>query len=70
MTRDRDSQRAEASASDEIVAGVRAIRRQLGAAVGFDLDRLFDQFKVVEAEERAHGRTFVPPFARSAGASA
>lgn len=70
MTRDQTPPRADASAEDEIVAEVRAIRRELGAAVGFDLDRLFDQVKVVEAEERAGGRTFVPPFSRNAGASA
>ena len=70
MTRDQTPQRADASADDEIVAEVRAIRRQPGAAVGFDLDRLFDQIKAVEDEERARGRTFVPPFSRNAGASA
>ena len=49
---------------DEIVAEVRAIRRQLGAAVGFDLDRMYEQLKTIEAEERAKGRVIlaaVPP---------
>ncbi len=41
MTHDQTPQRADVSADDEIVAELRAIRWQLGAAVGFDLDRLF-----------------------------
>lgn len=44
---------------DEIVAEVRAIRRQLGAAVGFDLDRMYEQLKAVEAEEREKGRVIL-----------
>lgn len=44
---------------DEIVAEVRAIRRQLGAAVGFDLDRMYEQLKAVEAEEREKGRAIL-----------
>ena len=49
---------------DEIVAEVRAIRQQLGAAVDFDLDRMYEQLKAVEAEEREKGRAIlaaVPP---------
>jgi len=42
--------------NDEIVAESRAVRRQLGAAVGFDLDRMYEQLKAVEAEERRKGR--------------
>ena len=52
---------------DEIVAEVRAIRRQLGATVGFDLDRMYEQLKAVEAEEREKGRAIlaaVPPSGR------
>ena len=41
---------------DEIVAEVRAIRQELGAAVGFDLDRMYAQLNAVEAEEREKGR--------------
>ena len=44
---------------DEIVAEVRAIRRQLGAAVRFDLDRMYEQLKAVEAEEREKGRVII-----------
>jgi hypothetical protein len=52
---------------DEIVAEVRAIRRQLGAAVGFDLDRMYEQLKAIESEEREKGRAIlavVPPSGR------
>ena len=50
---------------DEIVAEVRAIRRQLGAAVGFDLDRMYEQLKAVEAEEREKGRTILATVSQS-----
>ena len=69
MTPDLIPEPRDAYADDEIVAEVRAIRRQLAAAVDFDLGRIFDQVKTVEAEERARGRTFVPPFSRNAGAA-
>ena len=52
---------------DEIVAEVRAIRRQLGAAVGFDLDRMYEQLKAIESEEREKGRAILavaPPSGR------
>ena len=52
---------------DEIVAEVRAIRRRLGAAVGFDLDRMYEQLKVIESEEREKGRAILsvaPPSGR------
>ena len=54
----------ESLPDDEIVAEVRANRRQLGAALGFDLDRMYEQLKAVEAEEREKGRAIliaVPP---------
>jgi hypothetical protein len=70
MTRDLTPATADADVDDEIVAEVRAIRRQLAASVDFDLDRIFEQVKAVELEERARGRTFVPPFAPNAGATA
>lgn len=35
----------ESLPDDEIVAEVRAIRRQLGEAVDFDLDRMYEQLK-------------------------
>ena len=57
----------ESPFDDEIVAGVRAIRRELGAAVGFDLDRMYERLKAVEAEERQKGRAIqavVPPSGR------
>ena len=41
---------------DEIVAEVRAIRRQLLEAVDFDLDRMYEQLKAIEVEERKKGR--------------
>jgi hypothetical protein len=49
----------ESSLDDEIVAEVRAIRRELCAAVGFDLDRMYEQVKAVETEERQKGRTIL-----------
>ena len=52
---------------DEIVAEVRAIRRELSAAVGFDLDRMHEALKAVEAEERQKGRVILavaPPSGR------
>ena len=57
----RDAFRSENDSlpDDEIVAEVRAIRRQLGAAVGFDLDRMYEQLKAVEAEEREKGRAIL-----------
>lgn len=45
----------ESPFDDEIVAEVRAIRRELGAAVGFDLDRMYEQLKAVEADEPSEG---------------
>ena len=42
----------ESLPDDEIVAEVRAIRRQLGAALDFDLDRMYERLKAIEAEER------------------
>lgn len=46
----------ESLPDDEIVAEVRALRHQLGAAVDFDLDRMYELLKAVEAEERQKGR--------------
>lgn len=57
----------ESPFDDEIVAEVRAIRCELGAAVGFDLDRMYEQLKAVEAEERQKGRAILavaPPSGR------
>jgi hypothetical protein len=57
----------ESPFDDEIVAEIRAIRRELGAIVGFDLDRMYEQLKAVEAEERQKGRAImalVPPSGR------
>ena len=55
----------ESLPDDEVVAEVRAIRRQLGAAVGFDLDRMYEQLKAVEAEEREKGRTILATVSQS-----
>ena len=51
----------ESVLDDEIVAEVRAIRKQLGEAVGFDLDRMYEQLKAIEVEERKKGRAFAAP---------
>ena len=48
---------------DEIVAEVRAIRRQLLEAVDFDLDRMYEQLKAIEVEERKKGRAIAAPVA-------
>lgn len=62
----------ESLPGDEIVAEVRAVRHQLAAAVDFDIDRLFDQLKALEAEERAKGRVILTPtsLSNTAGAAA
>lgn len=70
MSHDVMSSESESYQDDEIVAEVRAIRHQLAAAVGFDLDRIFDQVKAVEAEERARGRVIVAPPMGNSGAAA
>jgi hypothetical protein len=57
MLHDRDHETRD----DEIVAEVRAARDRLAAAVGHDLDRHWAQLKVLEAEERARGRTVLTP---------
>ena len=46
---------------DEIVAGVRAPRERLAAAVGYDLDRHWAQLEALEANERARGRVVLAP---------
>ncbi|MDZ4687331.1 MAG: hypothetical protein SH850_19845 [Planctomycetaceae bacterium] len=68
----RDFMRPEIGSfpDDEIVAEIRAIRHQLAAAVDFDLDRIFDQVKTVEADERARGRVIIPPPVGNSGAAA
>lgn len=70
MPRDVRSSEIGSSADDEIVAEVRAIRHQLAAAVDYDLDRIFDQVKAVEAEERARGRAILSPPVGNSGAAA
>ena len=57
MLSDDDSMPRE----DEIVAEVRATRERLAAAVGYDLDRHWEQLEALEAEERARGRRVVTP---------
>lgn len=46
---------------DEIVAEVRATRERLAAAVGYDLDRHWEQLEALEAAERARGRGVLAP---------
>lgn len=46
---------------DEIVAEVRATRERLAAAVGYDLDRHWEQLEALEAVERARGREVLAP---------
>ena len=46
---------------DEIVAEVRATRDRLAAAVGYDLDRHWEQLERLEADERARGRGVLAP---------
>ena len=46
---------------DEIVAEVRATRDRLAAAVGYDLDRHWEQLEALEADERARGRRVLAP---------
>ena len=48
---------------DEIVAEVRAIRRQLLEAVDFDFDRMYEQLKAIEVGERKKGRAIATPVA-------
>jgi hypothetical protein len=48
-------------ADDEIVAEVRAVREALAAEFGFDLQRLYEQLKTLEAAERARGRVIISP---------
>ena len=64
MSSDGSRSKNDSPSEDEIVAEVRAIRWQLAAAVGFDLDRMYEQLKAVEAEERKKGRPImasIPP---------
>ena len=61
---DRDGRAPDAPAvpvDDEIVAGVRATREALAAAVAYDLERYYEQLKAIEAVERARGRAIVVP---------
>lgn len=46
---------------DPIVAEVRAIRDQIAASVGYDLDSLYERLRRVEDAERAAGREVLPP---------
>ena len=46
---------------DEIVSEVRATRDRLAAAIGYDLDRHWEQLEALEAEERTQGREVLAP---------
>ena len=70
MLRDVTPLEIGSSMDDEIVAEVRAIRRQLAAEVDHDLGRIYDQVKAVEAEERARGRVITSPPVGNTGAAA
>ena len=61
MCSDAFRSESDSLSDDKIVAEVGAIRRQLGAAVGFDLDRMYEQLKAIEVEERKKGRAFAAP---------
>jgi hypothetical protein len=46
---------------DPIVAEVRATREALAAALNYDLDRIVEDLRQVEAVERARGRKIIAP---------
>jgi hypothetical protein len=46
---------------DEIVAEVRAVRERLAESLGYDLRRLYERLKAIEADERAKGRVILSP---------
>ena len=48
-------------ADDPIVAEVRATREALAAALNYDLARIVEDLRQVEAVERARGRQIVAP---------
>lgn len=63
MTDENRAARAAAMriTDDPIVAEVRATREALAAASNYDLARIVEDLRLVEAEERAHGRRIVAP---------
>jgi hypothetical protein len=52
---------APATTEDPIVAEVRATRAALAATLGYDLTRIVEDLRQVEATERARGRLIVEP---------
>ncbi len=56
-------------AEDPIVAEVRATREALAAALNYDLARIVEDLRQVEAVERARGRQIVAPPDRVSGAA-
>jgi len=57
-------------ADDPIVAEVRATREALAAALNYDLVRIVEDLRQVEAVERARGRQIVAPPNPVSGAAA
>ena len=57
-------------ADDPIVAEVRATREALAAALNYDLARIVEDLRQVEAVERARGRQIVAPSDPVSGAAA
>jgi hypothetical protein len=71
MTDDRVATGATpAMADDPIVAEVRATREALAAALDYDLARIVEDLRLVEAVERARGRRIVKPPNPAPGAAA
>ncbi len=70
-----DENRAASAAAmritdDPIVAEVRATREALAAASNYDLARIIEDLRQVEAVERAHGRRIVAPPSSVSGEAA
>ena len=57
----REATAATPMVDDPIVAEVRATREALAAALNYDLARIVEDLRQVEAVERAHGRQIVAP---------
>jgi hypothetical protein len=60
---------ADAAHDDPLVAEVRATRAALSAAAGHDLARLVATIRIIEAAERAAGRTIIEPPTRPSAAA-
>lgn len=65
----RRSPDAAPLAEDPIVAEVRATREALAATMNYNLTRIVEDLRLVEASERARGRRIVAPPAPVPGAA-